>query len=358
MKKVKIVKEIIAKYYAERKYLSSSEAANYLGIDVKQLHSLVKSGVIKTKIATSGQMRFDIEDLKSYERMFCNKEIITKKHKKFYSLEINSTTQKIFVKNSMNMSELCNNSVHLMVTSPPYFDTKMYSKKPIENDLGDVHNIDEWFEKISKVWSEVFRVLHPGRKAFINIMNLPIKLENGSFKSLNLVGKTIDICEKIGFVFKRDIIWQKTNSVRAHFGTYPYPGGILINHTHEFILEFEKPEQNGFDKYSHLSKEQKEKSKLDKQFWIEIKKSDVWVMKPEGSGDKRLHVAAFPIELPFRIIRAFSYVGETVLDHFVGSGTTLLAAADLQRNGVGYEINPEIAEVAYKRMKKYHPKFI
>ncbi|MFN3550684.1 MAG: DNA methyltransferase [Endomicrobiia bacterium] len=361
MKNVKFVKEIIAKYYAERKYLSSVEAAKYLGISVKQLHSLVKSNVVKTEISTSGQMRFNIEELKKYERLFCphNKKIKDeKKYKKVYSLEINQTIQKIFVKNSMDMTELPDNSVHLMITSPPYFDTKMYSKKPIENDLGDIHDIDEWFEKISKVWKEVFRVLQPGRKAFINIMNLPIKLENGSFRTLNLVGKTIDICERLGFIFKRDIVWQKTNAVIAHFGTYPYPGGILINNTHEFILEFEKPEVKGFDKYNHLTKEQKEKSKLDKQFWIEIKKSDVWVIKPEGSGDKRLHVAPFPFELPYRIIKAFSYIGETVLDPFVGSGTTLLAAADLQRNAIGYEINSEIAKVAYERLKKYHPKFL
>jgi len=187
-------------------------------------------------------------------------------------------------------------------------------------------------------------------------MNLPIRMENGSFRSLNLVGRTIDICEKIGFIFKRDIIWHKTNAVRAPFGTYPYPGGILINTTHEFILEFEKPEEKGFDKYGHLSRNQKEQSKLDKRFWISIKKSDVWTMKPKGSGDRRNHVAPFPYELPYRLIKAFSYVGETVLDPFVGSGTTLLAAADLKRNGIGYEINPEIAFEALKRLKNYQVK--
>jgi len=111
---------------------------------------------------------------------------------------------------------------------------------------------------------------------------------------------------------------------------------------HEFILEFEKPEKKGFNKYGHLTKNQKEQSKLDKQFWISIKKSDVWVMKPQGSGDRRDHIAPFPYELPFRLIKAYSYIGETILDPFVGSGTTLLAAADLKRNGIGYEINSEI----------------
>jgi len=356
--KTKLVKDVVAKYYAERKYLSSTESAKFLGIKVKELLKLVKSGIIKPNIATSGQLRFNLEDLKKLEEKIKNKKQICVPANKVNIIEINGTTQKIYIKNSMKMNELQNDSIHLMVTSPPYFNTKMYSKQPIDGDLGNIHDIDEWFEKISEVWKEVYRVLQPGRKAFINIMNLPIKLENGGFRTLNLVGRTIDICEKIGFIFKRDIIWHKTNAVRAHFGTYPYPGGILINNTHEFILEFEKPEPKGYNKYAHLTKQQKEQSKLDKEFWINIKKSDVWTMKPQGSGDRRTHVAPFPYELPYRLIKAFSYVGETVLDPFVGSGTTLIAAADLKRNGVGYEINPEIALDALKNLKNYQPKLL
>ncbi len=345
------------KDYKNRTYLSAIEAAKFLGITVEMLHSLANKQVIKAQIAASGQMRFDLRELKKYETNFKRKGQTNKIDiDKINAIEINGTIQKIYVKNSMRMEELQDNSIHLMVTSPPYFDTKMYSKEPIENDLGNIHNVDEWFEKISEVWKEVYRVLQPGRKAFINIMNLPIRLGNGGFRTLNLVGRTIDICEKIGFIFKRDIIWHKTNAVRAHFGTYPYPGGILINNMHEFILEFDKPEKKGFNKYAHLTKEQKEASKLEKQFWLSIKKSDVWVMKPQGSGDRRTHIAPFPYELPFRLIKAFSYIGETILDPFVGSGTTLLAAADLKRNGIGYEINPEIAYDALKSLSRYQTK--
>ncbi|MGQ9664372.1 MAG: DNA methyltransferase [bacterium] len=345
------------KDYKNRTYLSAIEAAKFLNISVEMLHNLVNREVIKAQISASGQMRFDLRELKNYEANFKHK---FKKNKtdidKVNIIEINGTIQKVFVKNSMMMDDLPDDSIHLMITSPPYFDAKMYSREPIEGDLGNIHNVDEWFEKISKVWAEVFRVLQPGRKAFINIMNLPIRLENGSFRTLNLVGRTIDICEKIGFIFKRDIIWHKTNAVRAHFGTYPYPGGILINNMHEFILEFDKPEKKGFNKYGHLTKEIKEQSKLDKEFWLSIKKSDVWVMKPQGSGDRRNHVAPFPYELPFRLIKAFSYVGEIILDPFVGSGTTLLAAADLKRNGIGYEINSEIAFELIKALKNYQTK--
>ena len=355
--KTKEVSGMEPKDYKNRSYLSAIEAAKYLDISVEMLHNLVNKQVVKTQIAASGQMRFDLKDLKKFGAK--SKEKSQKKTidiKKTNIIKVNKTIQKIFVKNAMKMDNLADSSIHLMITSPPYFDTKMYSKEPIEGDLGNVHNVDEWFEKISKVWEEVYRVLQSGRKAFINIMNLPIRLESGGFRTLNLVGRTIDICEKIGFIFKRDIVWQKTNSVRAHFGTYPYPGGILINNMHEFILEFDKPAKKGIKKYGHLTKEQKEQSKLGKEFWLSIKKSDIWVMKPQGSGDRRNHIAPFPYELPFRLIKAFSYIGETVLDPFVGAGTTLFAAADLKRNGIGYEINPEIVYEALKGFKNYQKK--
>lgn len=342
--------------YKERKYLSSIEAAKYLGITVKALHALVKLKKIKCSISASGQKRFDLKDIQEYEKtnplIYANKNVNTPKEN---ILKINNTTQKIFVKSSTDMSELKNDSIHLMITSPPYFNAKMYTNKCIKDDLGNIHDLDEWFEKISIVWKEVFRVLQPGRKAFINIMNLPVR-DNGGFKSLNLVGKTIDVMEKIGFIFKRDIVWHKTNGVKAHFGTYPYPGGILINTMHEFILEFNKPDKKGFNKYGHVTKEQKEASKIDKEFWLSIKNTDVWLMQPQSSGDNRSHVAPFPYELPYRIIKAFTFVGETVLDPFLGSGTTLKTAADLKRNGIGYEIVPEIAETAIKNLKNYQNK--
>ncbi|MGC8651619.1 MAG: DNA methyltransferase, partial [Minisyncoccia bacterium] len=184
-----------AKDYKNRSYLSAIEVAKFLGISVKMLHNLVDKQIIKAQIATSGQMRFNLNEIKRYEekikpRVQMNKIEINE----INSIEINGTIQKIFVKNSIKMDDLPDDSVHLMITSPPYFDAKMYSREPIEGDLGNIHDVDEWFEKISEVWKEVFRVLQPGRKAFINIMNLPIRLENGSFRTLNLVGRTIDVC--------------------------------------------------------------------------------------------------------------------------------------------------------------------
>ncbi|MEW6200501.1 MAG: site-specific DNA-methyltransferase [bacterium] len=350
MRKIKEARED----YRARSYLSAVEAAKYLDTSVAVLHNLVREKVIDAEIAASGQMRFDIKELKKHEHSDFSKikKLKFQSIKTINEIKINDTVQKVIVKNSMKMDDIPSESVHLMITSPPYFNAKMYSREQIEFDLGNIHEIDEWFDKIGEVWKETFRVLQPGRKVFINIMNLPIREKEG-FRTLNLCGRTVDLCEKIGFVFKRDIVWHKTNAVRAHFGTYPYPGGILINHMHEFILEFNKPEKKGFNKYGHLTKEQKERSKLDREFWVSVKKSDVWEMKPQPSGDRRNHVAPFPYELPYRLIKAFSYIGEIVLDPFLGSGTTLTAAADLRRNGIGYEINPEIALDAIKHLKNY-----
>ncbi len=341
--------------YKERKYLSAIEVARYLGITVKQVHSLLKSGKLKGFKAASGQYRFDLRDVKEIEEHIhgSNKIEAEMPIKTENIISINGTTQTVYVKDARDMKEIEDNSVHLMITSPPYFNAKLYST--IEGDLGNIHDLDEWFNEIGKVWKEVFRVLQPGRKAFINIMNLPVRTKHG-FKSLNIVGRTIDLCESIGFIFRREIIWHKTNSVRAHFGTYPYPGNILINYAHEFILEFEKPAPKNYKKYEHLTEEQKEASKLEKDFWIEIKKSDVWLIKPEGSGDNRDHPAPFPYELPYRLIKAYSFVGETVLDPFLGSGTTLVVARDLKRNGIGYEINPEIAKEAIRKIKNFQQK--
>jgi len=348
--------------YERRTYLSAIEVAKYLGITVRQVHNLLKSGKLKGFKSASGQYRFDLRDVKEIEDyirvlklgLFTDSEISIKTEN---IIPINGTTQTVYVKDARDMKEIENNSVHLMITSPPYFDAKLYSKKPIRGDLGNIHDLDEWFSEIGKVWKEVFRVLQPGRKAFINIMNLPIRTKYG-FKSLNIVGKTVDLCESIGFIFRREIIWHKTNSVRAHFGTYPYPGNILINYAHEFILEFEKPAPKNYKKYRHLTREQKEASKLEKDFWIEIKKSDVWLMKPEGSGDNRDHPAPFPYGLPYRLIKAYSFIGETVLDPFLGSGTTLVVARDLKRNGIGYEINPEIAKKAMRKIKNFQQKLL
>jgi DNA modification methylase len=335
--------------YSSRRYLSAAEAARYLGTSVRELHRLVREDKVPMMISGSGQQRFDLAALggaaagEVRPAMAGGREMIY----------IHGTGQEVVCSTSADMRGIEDGSINLALTSPPYFNTKMYSPHPLPGDLGDVHSMEEWFEQIGKVWAEVLRVLQPGRKLFINIMNLPVRLEDGSFRTLNLVGRTVQQCEDIGFIFKRDIVWQKTNGVRAPFGTYPYPGGILLNNMHEFILELEKPctRAERSRKYTHISPEDRELSRLEKDFWLSIKSSDVWLMAPRGSGDRRDHVAPFPMELPLRLIRAYSYRSERVLDPFLGSGTTLQAAAATGRNGIGFEISPSIAAEAVRSLR-------
>ena len=266
--------------YRNRSYLSAVEAANYLGTSVERLHDLVGRSLVKANVSASGQMRFELSELKRYEKGAGPvRRLRTPMVARVNTVEANGTVQRLIVGNSMRMADIPDESVHLMITSPPYFDTKMYSREPIDDDLGNIHDENTWFEMIGQVWKETFRVLQPGRKAFINIMNLPLRLDGGKYRTLNLAGRTIDECERIGFIFKRDIVWHKTNAVRAHFGTYPYPGGILINNMHEFILEFDKPAPAGCKKYAHVTKRQRDASKLDKEFWLSIKNSDVETLK-------------------------------------------------------------------------------
>ena len=331
--------------YQNRSYLSVVEVATHTSLSVPEIHRLIRTGALPAFKSASGQYRFDWQDIIAYQRNGHNAG-----GPRAESLPVNGTTQRVIAGDARDMAETAGNSVHLVITSPPYFNAKMYSAAD-DGDLGNIHDLEEWLEEIRQVWGEVYRALQPGRKFFLNIMNLPIR-ENKTFRSLNLVGKNIDLCEDIGFVFKRDIVWHKTNGVRAHFGTYPYPGGILLNNMHESILEFEKPARRPGQKYAHVTEQQKEASKLDKDFWLSVKNSDVWLMKPEKSGRNREHAAPFPEELPARLIRAYSFVGETVLDPFVGSGTTLVAAARHGRNGVGYDINPDFCGIAERRLKE------
>ena len=330
--------------YRERKYMSASEVAALVGLTVREVHRRVQAGQIPAFRSASGQYRFRLREIQQ-----CAPAADAAPAPAEITLRTNRTTQRIITADARRMRGLADGCAHLAITSPPYFNAKMYSDV-LPADLGNMHDLEQWLEAMMQVWREVFRVLSPGRKFFLNIMNLPVR-ENGSFRSLNLVGKNVDLCERAGFIFKRDIIWQKTNGVRAHFGTFPNPGGILINNMHESVLEFEKPAPKGFRKYAHLTAAQREASKLDKEFWLSLKNTDVWIMKPEKSGSGREHPAPFPPELPYRLIKAYSYMGETILDPFLGGGTALQQAARLGRNGIGCEINPDYCRLAQNRIK-------
>jgi excisionase family DNA binding protein len=163
-----------ARDYANRTYLSAIEAAKFLGVSVRTLHRLTAEGILPASVAASGQKRFRLSDLEDLKREHAWR--VHAKHSEApecFTLTLGGVAQRIYVKNAQQMTDLADESVHLVITSPPYFNTKMYAREPIEGDLGNIHSLEAWLEQIGVVWREVYRVLQPGRKAFINIMNLP-----------------------------------------------------------------------------------------------------------------------------------------------------------------------------------------
>ncbi len=243
------------------------------------------------------------------------------------------TFHKIIIGDSRNMSELRDNSVHLIITSPPYWQLKDYG---VENQIGFNDTYEEYVNNLNLVWYECYRVLHDGCRLCINIGDqFARSVYYGRYKVIPIRTEIIKFCETIGFDYMGAIIWQKPTTMNTTggatvMGSYPYPRNGIIKIDYEFILIFKKP-----GKPPAVSKETREKSKLTKEEWNEYI-SGHW----NFAGEKQTeHLAMFPEELPSRLIKMFSFIGDTVLDPFLGSGTTTLSAKKLQRNSVGYEIN-------------------
>ncbi len=234
----------------------------------------------------------------------------------------------IFLKSSEKMSELPDNSVHLMVTSPPYNVGKVYDK-----DM----TLAEYREFLSNVWKEVERVLVPGGKACINVANL------GRKPYLPLHAFIIQDMLKLGFLMRGEIIWDKGAAVSSSiaWGSYMSAKNPVLRDGHEYILAFSK---NTFGRGSKPEM----KSTITKEEFIEYTKS-VWSFNAEYAS-RVGHPAPFPIELPSRCIKLYTFENEVVLDPFMGSGTTAVAALLLNRNYVGYDISEEYNKIAQKRI--------
>ncbi len=246
-----------------------------------------------------------------------------------------TTSHKIIVGDSRNMTEVNNESIHLIITSPPYWQIKDYG---VKNQIGFNDTYEEYIDNLNKAWAECYRVLYPGCRLCVNIGDQFARAATyGRYKIIPIREEIIRFCESIGFDYMGAIIWQKKTTMNTTggasvMGSFPYPRNGLVEIDYEFILLFKKLGKSPND----VSKEIKEQSKLTKEEWRKYFTGH-WNFAGEKQGNG--HVAMFPEELPRRLIKMFSFVGETVLDPFLGSGTTMKVAAELNRDSIGYEIN-------------------
>lgn len=242
------------------------------------------------------------------------------------------------------MRELKNESVHLIVTSPPYWQLKDYGTK---NQIGFHDDYETYISHLNLNWQECFRVLHKGCRLCINIGDqFARSTYYGRYKIIPIHAEIIKFCEMIGFDFMGQIIWQKATTMNTSggasiMGSYPGPRNGIVKLDFEYILLFKK--QGNAPK---PTKEQKENSIMTNEEWNTYFNGH-WYF----SGAKQdKHLAMFPEELPHRLIKMFSFPNEIVLDPFMGSGTTALAARNLNRNSIGYEINPDFIPIIKEKI--------
>lgn len=255
-----------------------------------------------------------------------------KKKKKvdYVENEVNdSILNNIFNNTSENMYMIPDNSIHLMVTSPPYNVGKDY-----DDDL----SLSEYLELLESVFEEVYRVLVPGGRACINIANI------GRKPYIPLHSYIINIMNSIGFFMRGEIIWNKNVGGGCAWGSWQSASNPVLRDQHEYILIFSKEtmgRHNPNDNEDTISKEE----------FLEYTRS-IWTFATE-SAKKLEHPAPFPTELPYRCIQLYSFKNEIILDPFMGVGSTAIASIEAERKYIGFETEKEYVEKSNKRIKKF-----
>ena len=254
------------------------------------------------------------------------------------------TQHRIIIGDSRGMTEVSDQSIHLIITSPPYWQLKDYGNGA---QIGFDHSYEDYINNLNLVWNECNRVLHNGCRLCINIGDqFARSVYYGRYKVIPIRTEIIKFCETIGFDYMGAVIWQKVTTCNTTggatiMGSFPYPRNGILKIDYEFILIFKK---QGIP--PAVSETIKEKSRMTIDEWNEFFAGH-WNIPGEKQNG---HLAMFPEEIPRRLIKMFSFVGDTVLDPFLGSGTTTLAARNLERNSIGYEINPEYIPVIKEKL--------
>ncbi len=251
---------------------------------------------------------------------------------------------KIFLKSSEQMKEVQDSSLRLIITSPPYYNVKDYGT---EAQIGrSSKSYPHYIESMLPVWKECYRILKPNGKLCINapIMPMEKKLYSTHYnRDILNINNDIEysILNNTDFYRFGTIIWDKGSTDQLMMGSYPYPPNFYFLNTVEFINVFVKdgaPEK--------IDQSRREKSRLTKEEWRQYI-STIWRFPPERD---RTHPAPFPPELPMRLIKMFSFKDDIILDPFMGSGTTAIAAILCNRKFIGYEINPHYILAANNRL--------
>ncbi|MFA5773052.1 MAG: site-specific DNA-methyltransferase [Candidatus Paceibacterota bacterium] len=261
------------------------------------------------------------------------------------------------------MTELPDNSVQLIVTSPPYFNIKDYSLDGYQKNkkaqkatgqIGDIADYEKYIDEMVLVWKECERVLKPNGKLIINTPLMPMLKKNlitHYNRHIFNINNDIEhsILKKTNLFLMDVYFWNRTNpSKKLMFGSYPYPRNFYAQNTTEFITVFVKdgiPENN-------LPAKIKDRSKLSQKEWVEFTKQ-IWNIPIPGKGDLAFgeHSALMPEEIVRRCVRLFTFVEDVVLDPFAGSGTTLKVAKELERNFVGYEISKSYEDIIKLKLR-------
>lgn len=255
-----------------------------------------------------------------------------------------ATSHHVIIGDCRRMGELGDGSAHLIVTSPPYWQLKDYGA-PAQIGFNDSY--EDYINNLNLAWSECARVLHPGCRLCINIGDqFARSVYYGRYKVIPIRTEITRFCEAAGLDFMGSIVWRKVTTCNTTggatvMGSFPYPRNGILKIDHESILLFKKP-----GRPPAVSPEARRRSRLATREWNEYF-SGHWTFPGER---QRGHLAMFPEELPRRLIRMFTFEGETVLDPFLGSGTTSLAARNLGRSSIGYEVNPEYLPVIRARL--------
>ena len=254
------------------------------------------------------------------------------------------TIHKIITGDSRKLSLIPDQSVQLIVTSPPYWQLKDYG---IDSQIGFNHNYEDYINNLNLVWQECNRILSDGCRLCVNIGDqFARSVYYGRYKVIPIRTEIIRFCETLGMDYMGAVIWQKTTTMNtsgggAIMGSYPHPRNGILKIDYEFILLFKK-----LGKPPKPTPQQKAESEMTREEWGQYFSSH-W----NFSGVKQMkHIAMYPEELPKRLIKMFTFTGETVFDPFLGSGTTTLAAINLGRNSIGYEINADYIPIIHDKI--------